>query len=157
MCSASLDSNTILSNTPVMVSNGGHHRAISYEHVDGRTVSITQSSSSLTDGPVSAARASPPSSSICNISALDNHNSRENNSSSSPDVHLHLEKAKLAGRSSDKGESLSSFEAIIKSLTRTKESIGRATRIAIDCAKLGFATKVEFPDNPKLFVCSKFF
>ncbi|KAL8530701.1 hypothetical protein ACS0TY_007655 [Phlomoides rotata] len=142
VCSASLDSNTILSVTPVNVSNGGHHpAAVSYDHVDDRTVSITQFSS-LTEAPDSTARASPPSSSICNISALDNHNSLENNSSSSPDVQLHLEKAKLAGRSSGKGQSLSSFEAIIRSLTRTKESIGRATRIAIDCAKLGFATKV---------------
>lgn len=37
---------------------------------------------------------------------------------------------------------LSSFEAVLGTLTRTKESIGRATRIAIDCAKFGYATKV---------------
>ncbi|KAI3449604.1 hypothetical protein Pfo_006269 [Paulownia fortunei] len=147
---ASLDSSVMLSVTPVKVLNSGHNRSlfhstsISYDHMEDRTVSVTQSSSSLTDGPDSVARASPPSSSICNISALDHHNnySLENNSSGSPDVQLHLEKAKLAGKSSSKGESLSSFEAIIRSLTRTKESIGRATRIAIDCAKFGFATKV---------------
>lgn len=37
---------------------------------------------------------------------------------------------------------LSSFEAILGSLTRTKESISRATRMAIDCAKFGVSAKV---------------
>ncbi|GFP97851.1 hua2-like protein 2 [Phtheirospermum japonicum] len=146
---ASLNSKIMHPVTPVKVLNNGHHRplihstSVSNDNMEDRTVSITQSSSSLTDGPDSVARASPPSSSVCNISALDNNKSLGNNSSCYPDVHLHLEKAKLAGKSSSsKGEALSSFEAIIKSLTRTKESIGRATRIAIDCAKFGFATKV---------------
>jgi hypothetical protein len=34
------------------------------------------------------------------------------------------------------------FEAMLGTLKRTKESIGRATRIAIDCAKFGIADKV---------------
>ncbi|KAJ6674838.1 PWWP DOMAIN PROTEIN [Salix viminalis] len=37
---------------------------------------------------------------------------------------------------------LSSFEAMLGSLTRTKESISRATRMAIDCAKFGVSAKV---------------
>ncbi|KAL3644852.1 hypothetical protein CASFOL_010032 [Castilleja foliolosa] len=129
---ASFNSKIMHPVTPVKVLNNGHHRpsvhstSVSNDNMEDRTVSITQSSSSQTDGPDSIARASPPSSSV----------------SCYPDVHLHLEKSKLAGKSSNKGEALSSFEAIIKSLTRTKESIGRATRIAIDCAKFGFATKV---------------
>ncbi|KAK6141430.1 hypothetical protein DH2020_024835 [Rehmannia glutinosa] len=145
---ASLTSKIILPVTPVKVLNSKnrqsllHSTSISYDHMEDRTVSVTQSSSSMSDGPGSVARASPPSFSICNTSALDNNRSHENNSSFCPDVQLHLEKAKFSCKSSSKRESLSSFEAIIKSLTRTKESIGRATRIAIDCAKLGFATKV---------------
>lgn len=145
----SLDSNIMLSVTPVKVLNNGHQQSliqstsISHDHMDDRTVSVSQSSSSLTDGPYSIARASPPSSSMCNITALDNHKSLENSNSCSPNVQLHLEKVKLAGKYSSKVESLSSFEAVIRSLTRTKESIGRATRIAIDSAKLGFATKVD--------------
>ncbi|PIN18176.1 hypothetical protein CDL12_09144 [Handroanthus impetiginosus] len=144
---ASLDSNSLVAVTTVKDLDSGDRRSLlhssstSFDHADDRTVSVTQSSSSLTDGPESVARASPPSSSVCNVSVSDNY-SMENNSSCSPDVQLHLEKAKLASKSGSKGESLSSFEAIIRSLTRTKESIGRATRIAIDCAKSGFATKV---------------
>ncbi|KAG6708048.1 hypothetical protein I3842_06G060200 [Carya illinoinensis] len=34
------------------------------------------------------------------------------------------------------------FEGMIETLSRTKESIGRATRLAIDCAKYGIATEV---------------
>ncbi|KAL3647899.1 hypothetical protein CASFOL_008867 [Castilleja foliolosa] len=144
---ASLNSKIMHPVTPVKVLNNGHHRplinstSVSNDNMEDITVSITQSSSSLTDGPDSVARVSPLIYSVCNISTLDNNKSLGNNSSCYPDVHLHLEKVKLAGKSSSKGESLSSFEAIIKSLTRTKESIGRATRIAIDCAKFGFATK----------------
>ncbi|XP_051118484.1 protein HUA2-LIKE 2-like isoform X2 [Andrographis paniculata] len=120
-----------------------HSNSFSHDAIDDKTVSVTRSSSSLTDGPGSVARASPPNSSFCDVRVPDNtNNTHENNSSCSPDVHLHLEKAKLAVKSSNKWESLSSFEAIIKTLTRTKESIGRATRIAINCAKFGLATKV---------------
>lgn len=159
-CSASLGSSVMLSeDTPVKVLNSGlchsilHSASISYDHVEDITASFAQSSSSLTDG-ADGARASPPSP-VCNLPALDNNN--EHHSSSSPDDQLHLEKAKLAGKCTSKGESLSSFQAIIRSLTRTKESIGRATRIAIDCAKLGFATKVEFPYNAERFVTETFF
>lgn len=34
------------------------------------------------------------------------------------------------------------FEGMIETLSRTKESIGRATRLAIDCAKYGIANEV---------------
>ncbi|KAG9457411.1 hypothetical protein H6P81_001919 [Aristolochia fimbriata] len=37
---------------------------------------------------------------------------------------------------------LKSFEDVIGTLTRTKESIGRATRLAMDCAKHGLASEV---------------
>ena len=47
------------------------------------------------------------------------------------------------GKSTEAGRAaLLYFEAMLGTLTRTKESIGRATRIAIDCAKFGIATKV---------------
>ncbi|KAL6516031.1 hypothetical protein OROGR_019336 [Orobanche gracilis] len=144
---ASLTSKIMHSVTPVKILNNGndrslfHSTSVSYNHMEDRTISAIQSTSSLTDGPDSVAKASPPTS-ICNIYALDTSRALGNNSSSCADVQLHLEKAKLACKSSIKGEALSSFETIIKSLTRTKETIARATRIAIECAKFGFATKV---------------
>ncbi|CAA2995944.1 Hypothetical predicted protein [Olea europaea subsp. europaea] len=114
------------------------------DHLHNKTVSFTQTSSSPTDGLDSVGRASPPSSSIRNMSSFEKNTFLESNSRS-PDVLLLVDKAKLAGKSSSEGganNALSSFETILGSLTRTKESIGRATRIAIDCAKFGFATKV---------------
>lgn len=35
------------------------------------------------------------------------------------------------------------FEGMIETLSRTRESIGRATRLAIDCAKYGLASEVN--------------
>ncbi|KAL3827918.1 hypothetical protein ACJIZ3_016720 [Penstemon smallii] len=132
--------------TPVKALTSTHFQSqfcsnsISDDQMEGRTVSVIQSSSSLTNGLDSVPRTNPSGSSLCNIPASDNNNYLEN-SSCSPDVQLQLEKDKFAGTSS-KEELLSSFEVVIRSLTRTKESIGRATQIAIDCAKLGFAKKV---------------
>lgn len=42
----------------------------------------------------------------------------------------------------DARAALKSFETMLGSLTRTKESIGRSTRIAIDCAKFSVAVEV---------------
>ncbi|KAK4441695.1 protein HUA2-LIKE 3 [Sesamum alatum] len=140
----SLDSNVMPSATPVKVLTSGHcgfvshSNSISDDHLEDRIVSVTRSSSHTTNGPGPVARASPPNSSICNISASDKNGFVRKRSPRSPDV----EKAKVAGKSSSKVEILSSFEATIRSLTRTKDNIGRATRVAIDCAKCGFATKV---------------
>lgn len=36
-----------------------------------------------------------------------------------------------------------SFESVLETLSRTKESIGRATRLAIDCARYGIAGEVS--------------
>lgn len=119
-----------------------------------------QSSSSLTDGGDIPPQGSPPNMSICNVSTSDSSNILQNNGSCSPDVHLH-QKQTFSGpivdgrkdgsaatqRSNNKPPeaghaALLYFEAMLGTLTRTKESIGRATRIAIDCAKFGIATKV---------------
>lgn len=39
------------------------------------------------------------------------------------------------------------FEGMIETLSRTKESIGRATRLAIDCARYGIANEVGFDSD----------
>lgn len=46
------------------------------------------------------------------------------------------------------------FEGMIETLSRTRESIGRATRLAIDCAKYGIANEVG---NLLLFICCRSF
>lgn len=61
------------------------------------------------------------------------------------DVPLPREKIKHGGKQNGKVEAnaaLTSFEDYLGLLTRTKDSIGRATRIAIECGKLGVASKV---------------
>jgi len=49
---------------------------------------------------------------------------------------------KLAGRH-EANSSRRAFEAFVGTLTRTKESISRATRLALDCAKHGIAGEVR--------------
>ncbi|GAB2275282.1 ENHANCER OF AG-4 protein [Dionaea muscipula] len=46
------------------------------------------------------------------------------------------------GRGTDAAVNRDAFEGMIETLSRTKESIGRATRLAIDCAKHGIANEV---------------
>ncbi|PIN03067.1 hypothetical protein CDL12_24423 [Handroanthus impetiginosus] len=146
--SASMDSNAVPSATHVndLTSNRSgylcHSNSSSDNQLEDRVVSVTQSSSTVSDGPDTITKASPSSSSIRKFSASDNNSNAEKKSSPGPDVQLHHEKSKSACNPSSNVESLSSFETSIRSLTRAKESIGRATRIAIDCAKCGFATKV---------------
>jgi len=115
-------------------------------------------SSSMTDGGVCLPQGSPPNTSVRHISTSDSSNIHQNGSCS-PDV---LQKNILScpidgrkdgaeanqqprsmGKSTEAGDAaLLYFEAMLATLTRTKETIGRATRIAIDCAKFGIATKV---------------
>ncbi|XP_042053599.1 protein HUA2-LIKE 2-like [Salvia splendens] len=125
------DSNIVLSASPLKV--------LDSSHLEDRVVSVAQSSSHLSDRTGSVTKSPPPSSSMCGISSSDSYVEKRG---SCINAQLHPEKAKLGAKSSIKVELLSSLEAAIRSLTRTKESIGRATRVAIDCAKLGFATKV---------------
>lgn len=115
-------------------------KVLNTSHLEDGVVSVAQSSSHVTDRTESVTKLSPPSSSLCYISSSDSYVEKKGSCSN---AQLHLEKAKLGVKSSNK-ELLSSLEGVIRSLTRTKESIGRATRIAIDCAKLGFANKVAF-------------
>ncbi|GAU47164.1 hypothetical protein TSUD_28870 [Trifolium subterraneum] len=123
-------------------------------------ISGIRSSTSLTDGGDCIPQGSPPNTSVCNVSTSDSSNILHNGSCS-PDVHLH-QKQSLSGpvdeskygseatqQSSSMGKSTEAaraallyFEAMLGTLKRTKESIGRATRIAIDCAKFGIADKV---------------
>ncbi|XP_059625812.1 protein HUA2-LIKE 2-like isoform X1 [Cornus florida] len=148
------DSNTISSPNLVKVlvaavqgsPHLSHSVSISDDHLDDKDVSGIRSSSSPTDGLHSPPRASPPNTSIRPMSASDNSNFLENNGGCSPDVQLRYDKSKDVDKWNNKAEvtaaSLASFEAILRTLTRTKENIGRATRIAIDCGKFGTAAKV---------------
>lgn len=134
-----------------------------------------QPSPSLTDGGDCPPQGSPPNTSFCNVSTSDSSNILQNNGSCSPDVHLHQKQtfsgpvgdAKIDGfaaaqrsknKSTEAGHAaLLYFEATLGTLTRTKESIGRATRIAIDCAKFGSAAKVTQYCFALVFILQKFF
>ncbi|KAK9281634.1 hypothetical protein L1049_004537 [Liquidambar formosana] len=137
-----------------------HSGSISNDPLGEKDVSCIRSSPSPLDGVDFPARASPPNSLLCSMNTTDNNLFLQNNGCCSPDVHLHHEKSVCAldveegkfdsvvtcvGKWSNHAEAsaaLTSFEAMLGTLTRTKESIGRATRIAIDCAKFGIAAKV---------------
>ncbi|XP_027115819.1 protein HUA2-LIKE 2-like isoform X1 [Coffea arabica] len=119
-----------------------HSNSISDDHSGDKTVSVTQSSSSLTDGLDFILRATPHNST--SNAPVSVNNSIQVNGSCSPAVHSHHETQKFAERWNYKeaNVALTSFESILGLLTRTKESIGRATRSAIECAKFGVAAKV---------------
>lgn len=139
------------------------YASVSDDHLGERHVLVAQSSPVPADGngTESSAQTSPTTTSICHVSTSESANFIQNSQCSSPN-HLHqkttvctsidekiesvmTQRPKSVGKWSNYAEahaSLSSFEGIIRSLTRTKESIGRATRIAIDCAKFGVSAKV---------------
>lgn len=137
--------------------------SISDDHFGDKGVTSVPFSSSPVEGVDSPARISPPNTSLCHISTSESANIVQNNGFS-PNVHSQHKKTlvaavadegridtavtqrpKFVGKWTSFSEAhavLSSFEAVLGSLTRTKESIGRATRIAIDCAKFGVSAKV---------------
>ncbi|KAJ9543359.1 hypothetical protein OSB04_023066 [Centaurea solstitialis] len=123
-----------------------HSTSILEDSVSHKIESGTRTPSPPNDAFDSTARASPPNTSICNISTSDNSNFLENSGGcGSPAVHLYPEKTKQTSKWSTMSEAnaaLASFEASLAALTRTKKTIDRATRIAIDCAKFGIAVKV---------------
>ncbi|KAL8262123.1 hypothetical protein R6Q59_026172 [Mikania micrantha] len=114
--------------------------------ISHKSVSGTQTPYLLTNqlDSASVSRASPPNNtSICHTISTSCNGSLLENSGSSPNVN---EKTKHTGNKwstiSEANAALTSFEASLGTLTRTKKSIDRATRIAIDCAKFGIAVKV---------------
>lgn len=138
-------------------------KSSSNDHLGEKDILVTRSSPSLTDAGDSLPQASPPHTSNYNMSTSDSSNFVQNNGSCSPDVHLHhkrtlcapldeeeklessmTQRPKSVGKHGEAHVALSSFETMLATLTRTKESIGRATRVAIDCAKFGVAAKVGY-------------
>ncbi|MCE3050701.1 hypothetical protein HAX54_047907 [Datura stramonium] len=118
--------------------------SVSDDQFSNKAVPTALSSSSLTDGMDSFARASTPNTLTCNLSTVDS-NMHVGIGSSSPLPHQLHDKPRTSGKLSSRGEAnvaLGSFEAALGILTRTKESIVRATRVALDCAKFGVASKV---------------
>ncbi|KAK6260122.1 hypothetical protein SCA6_014596 [Theobroma cacao] len=124
-----------------------------------------QLSSSSADGVDSPAKVSPSNASICHVSTSESANIIRSNGDCSPNVHSCHNKSLCVSIADDEGKAdsaaserpksvskcsnyteahaaLSSFENMLATLTRTKESIARATRIAIDCAKFGVSAKV---------------
>ena len=127
-------------------------------------VRLSPSSADVVDSP---ARVSPSNASICHVSTSESANIIRSNGYCSPNVHSCPNKSLCVSIADDEGKAdsvaserpksvskcsnyteahaaLSSFENILAILTRTKESIARATRIAIDCAKFGVSAKVGY-------------
>ncbi|KAJ8898661.1 hypothetical protein K2173_004695 [Erythroxylum novogranatense] len=140
------------------------HVSVSDDRSCERQLLVVQSSPLTADGVESPARPSPPTTSLCDVSTAESANFTQNSGCSSPSGHLQQKKIlctsvgdddkfetsmphrpKSVGKwinSTEAHATLSSFEEMLGSLTRTKESIGRATRLAIDCAKFGVCSKV---------------
>ncbi|GKU86638.1 hypothetical protein SLEP1_g1138 [Rubroshorea leprosula] len=138
---------------------------ISDGHLSDKDGLGIQLSPPSTDGVDSVARVSPLNISIGDMSTSESANIIQENGCCSPNVHSHQNKTFCATTAYDEGKTesagsdrprsvskcnnyaevhaaLSSFENMLGTLTRAKESILRATRIAIDCAKFGVSAKV---------------
>lgn len=124
-------------------------------------ISTPPAAQAMSPSPVSAAVQIFSSSNVMHqdTKALNSHTSL---ASLSPQVHQLVSQSQTDGEEYEEGGlslgyragggSLSggteaavardAFEGMIETLSRTKESIGRATRLAIDCAKYGIASEV---------------
>ncbi|KAK1372948.1 Glutathione peroxidase [Heracleum sosnowskyi] len=81
----------------------------------------------------------------CNVTAADNVVLYSNNGCCSLDAPSPHEYPKHAGKENGKvqaSDALASFKVFLRLLTRTKDSIGCVTRIALECGKLGIASEV---------------
>lgn len=138
------------------------HVSFSEYHLDDKD-DLAQSSPPPADRVECPAQIFTPNASV-HVSTSESVNFIQNSGSSSPNSLSHPKKIvstsvsdedkiesavpqrpKSVGKWNNCAEAhaaLSSFEAILGSLTRTKESISRATRMAIDCAKFGVSAKV---------------
>ncbi|XP_065861180.1 protein HUA2-LIKE 2-like isoform X2 [Euphorbia lathyris] len=136
--------------------------SISNDQLGEKGVLVPHLSPVPADGIESPVQTSPTTASVCHVSTSESANFVQNSGGSSPNhsqqkttVSTTVDEEKIestvpqrpksVGKLSTYAEAhaaLSSFEGILGSLTRTKESIGRATRIAIDCAKFGVSSKV---------------
>ncbi|KAF5187754.1 Enhancer of ag-4 protein [Thalictrum thalictroides] len=137
-----------------------HSNSLSDNVLDDKIVCESTSSPSSVGRVGSYEQVTPTSSVICHLSTNKNPQLRNGGL----DVLLHCKKStrvlgseevrnfgssvshreKSVGKwtSSDAHAVRKSFESVLGNLSRTKESIGRATRLAIDCAKYGIAGEV---------------
>lgn len=122
---------------------------------------MSLSPANIADTP---AKGTPRSNSVYHISTAESGNDMLNNSSCSPNVQSGEKKTvydaivKVEEKietgvcqgpkivSSDVQSTREAFEDALSSLVRTKESIGRATRLAMDLMKFGVSVKVK--DSP---------
>lgn len=119
--------------------------SVSDEHFGDKDVSSARSSTLQMDGVDNSACKSSSNTTTCNASTPGNNsnNNIEVNGSCTPDIHLHQTKTlEKGGNTGEAFATMASFESAIGKLTRTKETINRATRLAIDGLKHGFANKV---------------
>lgn len=110
--------------------------------------------------PDSPARAIPHSNSVCHISTVESANGMQSNSNFCTSVQFGEKKpmsddtvkeerkdeigvTEVKKVISDVQFTIESFETALSSLVRTKETIGRATRLAMDLVKFGVSAKVR--------------
>ncbi|XP_021724696.1 ENHANCER OF AG-4 protein 2-like [Chenopodium quinoa] len=82
--------------------------------------------------------ASPPDP----IRQLASHNQLSSDEQEKGPGSAHLTAGSILSGGTEAAVARDTFEGMIETLSRTKESIGRATRLAIDCAKYGIANEV---------------
>ncbi|CAH8378851.1 unnamed protein product [Eruca vesicaria subsp. sativa] len=123
------------------------------------SVSENLSSENMRLTPDSPARGIPYSNSVCHISTVESANGMQNNSNCCTSVQFGEKKTMSDDTVKEESKdeigvtevkkvvisdvqfTIESFEAALSSLVRTKETIGRATRLAMDLVKFGVSAK----------------
>ncbi|CAL9055237.1 unnamed protein product [Musa banksii] len=115
--------------------------SFSHSYLDGKIVPDAIVSPSLVHKGDFSGQGFPPNSLVNNTSTGDDMSNSSQNGGKISHISLQL---KCTNRSNhvEANAAWKTFEALLCTLTRTKESIGRATRLAIDCAKYGLAAEV---------------
>ncbi|URE08870.1 RPR [Musa troglodytarum] len=115
--------------------------SFSHSYLDGKIVPDAIVSPSLVHKGDFSGQGFLPNSLVNNTSTGDDKSNSSQNGGKIPHIGLQL---KCTNRSNhvEANAAWKTFEALLCTLTRTKESIGRATRLAIDCAKYGLAAEV---------------
>ncbi|XP_018483327.1 protein HUA2-LIKE 3 isoform X1 [Raphanus sativus] len=130
-----------------------------YEQIQAtNSVSVSENLSreKMSLSPDSPARGTPHGNSVCPMSTVESANGMQNNSNCSTNgekktisddtvkeerrVEISVTQVKK-NVSSDVQFTIESFETALASLVRTKETIGRATRLAMDLVKFGMSAK----------------
>ncbi|CAL9178612.1 unnamed protein product [Musa hybrid cultivar] len=118
-----------------------HSISFSHNYLDGKFVPDALISPSIVHKGDSSGQGSAPNSLVNHTCTIDYKNGVLQKDGRSPHIGLQLKGINRSNHA-EASAAWKTFQALLCTLSRTKENIGRATRLAIDCGKYGMAGEV---------------